>query len=329
MGTEYGQRMPLLDKKGRLLRPGWATADVFEYNKERLRPHGRRKEWEVYQLGNRQFMLRILYGHVGYAGAVQATLVDFETGERYTAGTRKLFPGDGLDLDFSPGQPHSVKYEDGEIYLGIHFDGKVRRLVCRSEQLDVKLRCTERGEGLCIAAPYSNRQQFYYGYKKFFPDTEGYVRLRGQEYPLDAHTFLQLDSSRCALPYAGQWVRGGGTARIGEHTLGIHIGWGCGSDEAETENVIFWDGKAHKLDRIWVDRNENPMEPWRFQSNDGRFKVRFEPGYDDFTKANYLLVRHECHRLFGTLRGTVYLDNGKGIKVDGMPFRCEHAVNRW
>lgn len=323
------EQMPLLDRKGRLTQPSWATEDVFHYNKQELRPHFRRKEWEFYQLSNEKILLQLTYGHIGYAGTVGATLVDFETGERFSTAPLKLFPGDSLDLDFSPGQPHSLKYEDDKLFLSVHTDGKYRRLDCRSEHLDVKLLCSNAGDAICMATPFRNRNQFCYNYKKNFLDLRGYVRLRGRELELDENTFLLLNSGRGIWPYRHEWVWGNGTRRIGRHTLGINIGWGLGSDEAATENVLFWDGKAHKLDRIWVDRNQNPMEPWRFQSNDRRFDLRFEPSFDNVTRRNYLLVNTCCHQVFGKLYGTVYLDDGRGIKVDGMHFFCEHAENRW
>ena len=71
------------------------------------------------------------------------------------------------------------------------------------------------------------------------------------------------------------------------------------------------------------------MQPWRFQSNDGRFQVRFEPVYDRFTKNKLLLVNTATHRVYGQLFGTVKLDDGRTVRVDGMPFFCEHAKNRW
>ena len=39
MQNHYRERTPLLDDKGRLTQPCWATSDVFYYNKSELRPH--------------------------------------------------------------------------------------------------------------------------------------------------------------------------------------------------------------------------------------------------------------------------------------------------
>ena len=51
--------------------------------------------------------------------------------------------------------------------------------------------------------------------------------------------------------------------------------------------------------------------------------------YDRFTKNKLLLVNTATHRVYGQLFGTVKLDDGRTVRVDGMPFFCEHAKNRW
>lgn len=328
MQLQTWERMPLLDHNGRLNQPSWATEDVFSYNKECLRPHFRRKEWELYQLSGERFFLQLLYGHMGLAGKAEALLLDFESGRRYVIGGRKLFPGDSMDLDFSAEQPHNLRYEDEKLFLFVHTDGERRRIECRTEDFEVRLLCSNVGEAICLATPFPNRQQFYYHYKKTFTELRGYVRLHGCDLELDKNCFLRLHSGRGVLPFRHEWIWGSGAARFGKHTLGINIGWGYGSDEAATENALIWDGKIHKLDRIWVDRNQNPMQPWRFQSSDRRFDIRFEPFYDHFSKGRCLLMNSRRHQVFGKLYGTVYLDDGRGIKVDGMHFVCEHSVGR-
>lgn len=324
------ERMPLLTHKGQLTRPSWAVEDVFEYNKERIRRPGRRKEWEFYQVSNRRFTFQVTYGHVAYAGTVGATLVDFETGERYTSGPMKLFPGDSLDLDFSPGQPHNLKYEDAGLFLSIGFDGYERHIVCRSQRFDAELVAHEDGDAMVIATPFQRKYQFYYNYKKNFLDLAGHVRMHKLEYPLDQDTFLLLDSGRGVWPYRHQWVWGNGSQEIQGHILGINIGWGFGQPGAATENMLFWDGRAQKLGRVWDDCDrENWKRPWRFYSDDGRFHMEFTPFFDNFTEKNFFLVKTRCHQVYGALSGTAVLDDGTCVEVEGMHFFCEYADNRW
>ena len=330
MQIETTERMPLLTKKGCLTRPSWAVTDVFDYNKERLRAPGRRKEWEFYQVSNRLFTFQVTYGHIAYAGTVGATLVDFETGERYTSGPVKLFPGDSLDLDFSGGQPHSLKYEDDGLFLSIGFDGDVRRIRCRSDQFDADLSCHDDGDAMVIATPFRRRGQFYYNYKKNFLDLAGHVRMHGREYVLDENTFLLLDSGRGVWPYRHSWVWGNGTCPVDGHILGLNIGWGFGETGAATENMLFWDGRAQKLGVVRENYDpEDPMAPWRIWCDDGRLELEFEPYFDNFTEKKAVLLHTRCHQVYGALTGTVLLDDGSEIGLRGAHFFCEHAKNRW
>ncbi len=327
---ETTERMPLLDKKGALTRPSWAVTDVFEYNKDRLRRPARRKEWEFYQLSDPRFTLQLTYGHAVYVGMAGATLLDRETGRRLNAGPVKLLPGDAFDLDFSAGEPHSFKYEDGAFLLSVGFDGEVRRLRCVSADLDVDLACRDEGDAIVTAVPFARRGQFYYNYKKNFSEVRGRVIVDGLAYPLEEDAFLLLDSGRGVWPYRHHWVWGNGTARVDGHVLGLNIGWGFGNTSRGTENALFWDGKIQKLGRVREEADfEDFMQSERFYSEDGRLELAFTPVFDNFTEHNWLAVHNRCHQVFGTLSGRVTLDDGTPVAVEGMRFFCEHAQNRW
>ena len=41
------------------------------------------------------------------------------------------------------------------------------------------------------------------------------------------------------------------------------------------------------------------------------------------------LVHNRCHQVYGRLSGTVELDDGEVVRIEDIPFFCEHAVNRW
>lgn len=327
MTRDIMERHPLLDDRGRLIRDAWAREDVFAYNKSALSSQGRRQEWEIYQLVSERFFLRLTYGHGGWLALAETLFVDLETGERHVFADAKRFPGDSYDLDFSPAQPHSIKHEEDGFFLSVHANGEHRRLDCRGDGLDVRLVCSDAGDAICNAMSYRNRHQFLYSYKKNHLNLRGHVYLHGREYSL-GDAFLVRSSTRGVLPWRHQWVWGSGSCRKGRHILGINIGWGLGEGESATENALFWDGEIHKLDRIWVDRNQDPMQPWRFQSNDGRFQVRFEPAMDSKRRRRFLLFSHSSQQLYGTLYGTVKLDDGRVLRVDGMPFVCEHVENR-
>ena len=148
-------RQPLLTQKGRLTDPCWAVDDIFEYNKENIRLPFRRREWEFYQVFNEHFAFQVFYDHGPGGGRVGATLVDFDTEERVTCGKRQLFCGDSLDLDFSFSEPHTLKFEDKELFLSIGFDGRMRQLIVRSDRFDVELCGLCDTEAMAAAIPFA------------------------------------------------------------------------------------------------------------------------------------------------------------------------------
>ena len=324
------RRPNLLSKKGKLRRPCWAATDVYEYNKEYMRHPARRKEWEFYQLSNTRYVFQVTYGHAAYAGLAGVTLVDFATGERFTSGKKQLFPGDRLDLDFSAGQPHSLKYEDDELFLSISFDGQVRRILVRSDRFDADISCHDAGDAIVTAVPFSLPGQFYYNYKKVFRDLAGHLNLHNNNLRLDGETFLLLDSGRGILPYRHSWIWACGARETDRGVLALNLGSGLGRDDAPTENAVFLDGKLQKLGRVFFKFSpEDCMKPWRISDTGRRLHLVFRPTFDNHTDTNWLLVHNRCHQVFGLLSGTVELDSGEVLRLADMPFFCEHAVNRW
>lgn len=324
------RRPNLLNKKGKLRRPRWATTDIYEYNKEYLRHPSRRKEWEFYQLSNTRYVFQVTYGTAAYAGLAGVTLVDFTTGERFSSGKKQLFPGDRLDLDFSGGQPHSLKYEDDDLFLSISFDGQVRRILVRSDRFDADISCHDAGDAIVTAMPFSLPGQFYYNYKKIFRDLAGHLYLHNVNRHLDGETFLLLDSGRGILPYRHSWIWASGARETDRGVLALNLGSGLGKEGSPTENAIFLDGKIQKLGRVFFKFSpEDCMKPWRISDTDRRLHLVFRPSFDNHTDTNWFLVHNRCHQVFGRLSGTVELDSGEVLRLNDMPFFCEHAVNRW
>ena len=327
---EYAGRYGLLDRRGRLAHTGWNTRDEYEYNKENMRQAFRRKEWEFNQLSNSRFVFQVTYGHTGYAALAGATLVDFATGERYSSGRPRLFPGDRLDLDFSGGQPQSLKYEDGDLFLSISFDGDVRRLLVRSDRFDADISCHDAGDAIVTVTPFALRGQFYYNYKKVFRDLAGHVQVNRASRALDGETFLLLDSGRGIWPYRNRWIWASGATETDRGVLALNLGGGFGAEGAPTENAIFLDGRIQKLGKVYFKFvPDDPMRLWHISDDRRRLRLTFHPTFDNYTQRNALLVRTRCHQVFGKLSGTVELEDGTVLRLTDVPFFCEHAVNRW
>lgn len=323
------ERTPLLTERGRLSDPCWAVDDIFVYNKENMRPALRRREWESYQLFNEHFALGVYYGHGPGGGRAGATLVDFDTEERITAGKRKLFCGDSYDLDFSCGEPHTLKFEDKGVYLSIGYDGSARRVSVRTERIDARLDIPDAGEAMVTACPYARRTGFLYQYKKVFPAFSGHVRMNKLAYPLSEGTVLALSSGRGVLPYLNSsiWAVGGQRTECGY--LALNLGEDYGPDGAPTENALFVDGVMDKLGKVsFKFRQENLMKPWRIADGRGRLHLEFTPEFDNYERTNLLAVDIRRHQFFGKLSGSVKLADGRVIGIDGARFLIERIDER-
>ena len=74
--TEYTKPTRLLGDDGKLLAPGWARHNVFEYDREKAKPANRKKEWDFYQISNGEFMVQISFANISIGGYAQASITD-------------------------------------------------------------------------------------------------------------------------------------------------------------------------------------------------------------------------------------------------------------
>ena len=326
----YLSRDPLLTPKGRLTEPGWSPEDVFVYNKESMRSAARRREWEYYQVSNARYAFQIMYGHGPKMGLANVTLIDFETGEKYRSGKRKLFPGDSFDLDFSGGEPHSLKYEDDDLFLSVGFDGAVRRIAVRSNRFDAELCCYDTGDAIVTAAPFARKTQFLYSYKKCFPDLTGHIHMHKLDYRLNENSFLLLSSGRGVLPRQSTRIWAAGGQRVGEHVYTLNLGDLFGPNGSPTENAVFVDGELQKLGRAFFKfKGDGMSQPWTISDSSRRVHLEFFPDYDHYERVNLGVADIRRHRLYGKLYGTVALDDGDEWEIDEMHFFVEHTGERW
>ena len=120
--------------------------------------------------------------------------------------------------------------------------------------------------------------------------------------------------------------------KINGKPFGFNIGYGFGNTSAATENVIFYDGKAHKFGAVDVETFPKPdkyMEPWHFVSEDGRFDMTMKPFYDHHSDINALVMRMHSHQVHGLWSGTCTLDDGTVLHIEDMYAFCEYVENRW
>ena len=113
-------------------------------------------------------------------------------------------------------------------------------------------------------------------------------------------------------------------------SIGWNLGYGFSDRTPASENMIFYKGKAHKLDEIafHIDTSDY-MQPWRFSSSDGRFEMEFEPAIDRYGKTDFKVLKSEQHQVFGYFTGDLILDDGTKLHVDRLLGFAEDVFNKW
>ena len=78
MQNRITERAKLLDGKGNLSNPGYATEYLLEYDRNEVKaPKFRLKEWDYYYVGNNNHAICLTAADMGYVGAISATFMDF------------------------------------------------------------------------------------------------------------------------------------------------------------------------------------------------------------------------------------------------------------
>ena len=130
-------------------------------------------------------------------------------------------------------------------------------------------------------------------------------------------------------PFHNEWYWSNGTGTVDGKIFGFNLGTGFGNTSQATENMLFYNGKYHKLGRVHFDLDTEYMKPWRLYDDEGRLDLTLTPCYDRTTRMKALFVDNCCHQMFGGFSGRAVLDDGTVLQIDDLQAFAEHAVNNW
>ena len=335
---------PLLDELGILREPGWATELKLQYHRKDVKaPAIRRKEWDYYLITNGRFGLALTIADNGYMGLVSVSLLDFKEHWEQTTSPMVVMPMGSMKLPETSAS--------GDIYAGgkgyqLLFEnhGDTRRLTFHMDNfrdgnpIDGSVTLTEPPEdSMVIATPFAGHPKaFYYNQKIVGMRASGEITFRDRQYRFDpADSFAILDWGRGVWTYDNTWYWSGAAGEVDGKVFGFNLGYGFGDTSAASENMLFYDGKAHKLDRVTfqIPQKGNGvddfMSPWRFASNDGRFEALFEPTLDRSALTKVGPLCSDQHQVFGTFTGSAVLDDGQRIHLDRFFGFAEKVRNKW
>lgn len=121
----------------------------------------------------------------------------------------------------------------------------------------------------------------------------------------------------------------------GGEVFGFNLGYGFGDTSAATENMLFYQGKAHKLDEVRFripgeeEGKADYLKPWTFTSSDGRLELAFTPILDRKAYTSAGVILSDQHQVFGYFDGAAVLDDGTRLSVEHMLGFAEKVRNKW
>lgn len=344
MQHEIIKAAPLLDENGRLTEAGYAKSLLPVYRRSAVKAPGWRiKEWDYYYVGNDKYGIALTVADNSYMGLDSISLLNFTMPWEHTSSPMQFFTGGKVGLPetssigdvFHSGKNHAIFFRnDGEKRI-LEFSMKN---FYKGKSIEGKIELADpHGESMVIATPFSEKpDHFYYNQKINCMPACGEVQFDGVEYRFDpADSFGVLDWGRGVWTYKNTWYWGSASGLAGGVPFGFNIGYGFGDASAASENMLFYNHKAHKLDQVTFhiptgpDHKEDFLSPWKFTSSDNRFEMDFEPVIDRHADSNALLIRSNQHQVFGRFSGTAVLDDGTVLEIKNLMGFAEKVSNKW
>jgi len=331
---------PLLKADGTLREPGWSRSMVQVYDRKAIKaPAFRIKEWDYYLVLSQKndFGVAMTISDDGYIGLQSVSLLDFTKSWEHTETILNAFPMGKLKLPSNSSSGNTV-YHDKRLNMEFIVAPGKRRLVCSFKNFcdgkpfscDITLEQPPM-DSMVIATPWDKKGAFYYNQKINCMRASGSATFDGKTYTFDPATdFGTLDWGRGVWTYDNTWYWGSGNGVVDGKAFGFNIGYGFGNTKAASENILFYDGKCHKLDDVTFHiPPDSYMKPWKFSSSDGRFEMDFAPVLDRAAKIDAKVIVSDQHQVFGKLNGTAILDDGTKLEVRDMLMFAEKVHNRY
>ena len=334
---------PLLDANGQLSEAGYATSLVKTYDRGAIKAgKSRIKEWDYYLIYNDRFGVALTLDDNSYMGMVSASFLDFEKPAERTVSPMFWFPFGKTGFPASSARGNVEKSMAGAFGSFAHEDGKRHLVFCIENFEDGKpFACDiwlsdEPRDSMVIATPFAEKSTaFYYNQKIIAMRASGYVEYRGERFAFDPkESFGLLDWGRGVWTYDNTWYWSALQGELDGHTFGFNLGYGFGDTSAASENMLFYDGVAHKLDRVTFnipqrDGKDDFLSPWRFTDNEGRLDLTFTPILDRASKTDVVVICSDQHQVFGRFSGKAVLDDGTELALPSMLGFAEKVRNRW
>lgn len=339
MQNKITERQKLLNQKGLLSNAGYAIRPLFEYSrKEIAASKWRIKEWDYYATLNNQYGFSCTIADLGYSYLISAVFFDFINKKCLKKTKIGWFSFGKLNLP-SSSEKGNVSYHGSGFDFDFIRENHQRKLICKikdflpNQDLDSELIVQSPSEdSIIMATPWEeNKKAFYYNQKINCMPTNGFVTIGNNRYSFSSDdSFTVLDWGRGVWTYKNTWYWGSASGLVDGKRFGFNIGYGFGDTSKASENILFYDGVAHKLDDVTfqIDGNDY-LKPWIFTSNNHRFELTLEPLIDRQDNTNFLVIKNLGHQVFGKFHGYVVLDDSTKLEINNLIGFAEKITNHY
>lgn len=344
MQKELTNAGPLLNERGELCEAGYARRLIKAYDRRAIKAATHRiKEWDYYLIMNGRWGVALTIDDNSYMGLLGFSLLDFSRPWEHTCNIIYPFPGGKTGFPASSAEGDvAVKRKNADFCFKVLPDG-TRKLTAwvqnfmNKKPIAAEFTLTEEPEdSMVIVTPFAeDKKAFYYNQKINCMKAAGRVEFDGQVIEFDPEeSYATLDWGRGVWTYKNTWYWGSGNGTVEGRPFGFNIGYGFGDTSAASENMLFYDGTAHKLEQLTFlipqkDGKDDFMSPWKFTSSDGRFEMDFTPVLDRASCTNVGIICSDQHQVFGYFNGTARLDDGTVLKIENLLGFAEKVYNKW
>lgn len=345
MQHEITASRPLLDARGNIAEPGFAKSLLPVYRRADVKASSLRlKEWDYYCVSNGKIALCLTIADNGYMGLDSVSLLNLEEGWEITTSPMQILTRGKKNLPETSKTGVSAAVGKG-YYLQFSVENGKRVLLAQMRKfgpegsLYAKVTLTdEPAESMVIATPFRKDGHFYYNQKINCMRAEGFVTYgyHNTTYEFQPEdSFAVLDWGRGVWTYDNTWYWGSASGLQDGVPFGFNIGYGFGDTSAASENMLFYNGKAHKLSdvRFHIPGDGTAeidyLAPWKFTSDDGRFEMDFVPTLDRKSKTDFKVLMSDQHQVFGRFTGTAVLDDGTRLEIRDLAGFAEKVRNKW
>ena len=149
---------PVLDTHGRPV-PGYSTGSVLRYDRRAVRASPFRiKEWDFYQISDREKCLQFTLGHASYAGQVGIMFFDFIKGEWIARFDKLLaFPFGSLHMPADAETDQTLTYDRRGMFMQFTVKGNTRVLRCKKDDFEAEINLTRENPNSLVITTKSRR----------------------------------------------------------------------------------------------------------------------------------------------------------------------------